>query len=157
MGLASLCLILGALTDIKELIKVLNRCFQVSLLLINQTNLLIAFSLFISIVCTLWNIEATFKELQGLLEIFFLLISQSNNLVNTHKVWRDLFLQVVERSLYGFVKSFFQVIHCFENVAYFLFTEPKTLKCLSFSLDVLEINRHVQASLVEVWGRFIII
>lgn len=51
----------------------------------------------------------------------------------------------------------FEVIHGFEDVKHFLFTDTKTFVSFCLTFGVLGINRHIQASLMEIRSCFPVI
>lgn len=77
------------LAKFEELLTVLNCTIQLTLCLVNHTNLLVALSLNVLVLGTLGHIETLLKELKGHVKVVHLQILVSNQLVDAYQIYRD--------------------------------------------------------------------
>jgi len=80
-----------------------------------------------------------------------------NHLIDADQILRDLLNNDDKLAALCLLESRFEVMHGWELVEYFLFADTKTTVGQSFSLEVFELDRNVQATLMEVAGRFIVV
>ena len=84
------------------------------------------------------------------MEVVSLKEINGNDLIHSHQVLADFLFNLGLVALDRMLKSGFQVLHSFENVQDFLLTDTESSVGLGDSLDVLVLNRNVEASLVEI-------
>ena len=136
---------------------ILDSSIQLTLSFIDHADLLVAFCLHVLILCSLSYVKTLFEELQGHIEIVHLQLLVSNELINSHKVFRDNARNVNKLTIVCFIKSRLQMLHSRVFVKNFFFANTKTSMRLGFSLDILEVYRNIEASLMEVRSRFVIV
>ena len=86
VSFALLIFILVFLAENQELGEVFDRSHHVSLLLADETNLLVAFGFFVDVIGLLRHMHALFIELQRHLVLGLLLVFLGNLLVDTDKI-----------------------------------------------------------------------
>ena len=89
VSLDLLLLVSSLLAKFEELLSVLNCAIQLTLCLVNHTNLLVALSLNVLVLGTLRHIETLLEELKGHVEVVHLQVFVGNQLVHTYQVNRD--------------------------------------------------------------------
>ena len=144
-------------TQLQELVQEFYSFFQVTQHLVDVTDFLVAFCLLIPIFSSLGSVEALLEELQRLVEVVLVLELNGDDLVHSYKFSGDLFLDFAKISVDCLLESSFQISHCIENIEDFLFTNSETHISLGFSLDKLGLNTDIEALLVVVGCRLVVI
>lgn len=150
MRLALLLLVFVFLAEHEELLKALNRALKIALLLINETNFLVALSLLVDVSSLLRNVNALVVELEGHLVLALSLVLLGDLLIHTYQILENFNFNSFKVAFSCLSESSFKLTHSFKFVLDVLFAVSKTLVGQGLTLEVLEIQRHVKAALVEV-------
>ena len=157
MGLCLLRSHISLDRDVEEFLEILNRFHQVTLLLVNVTNFLIAFSLLWLVVGSLGGLQTLLEVIEGFLEIVLFLHLICNSLIDTHQFLTDFLFQFILVTFFSLSEGRYQILHCMVYVVDLLLADTETHVSLGLSLEVLVLDTDVQAFLVEVGGRLVIV
>jgi len=78
------------------------------------------------------------------------LVLDGDLLVDSHRVPADILLYVVKLAFLGLLETGLEVLHGFFLVQNLFLANTESLIRLGFTLDIFELNRDVEAALVEV-------
>jgi hypothetical protein len=104
------------------------------------------------VTCLLRDVDTLVVELEGHLVLAFLLILLSDLLVDTDEILQNFDFNTFEVGLSGLLESSLEFAHGFKLVHDIFFTVTKSFVSQGLSLEVLEIQGHVEAALVEIRG-----
>lgn len=116
MRLAFLLFVFVLLRESEELLQDFDRGLKVTLFLVDETNFLVALSLFMDVSCLLRNMDTLVVELEGHLVLSFDLVFLGNLLVDTHEILKNFNFDSFEVVFCGLVKSSFKLTHSFKLV-----------------------------------------
>jgi len=150
MRLTLLLLVFVFLAEHEELLKALNRALKITLFLINETNFLVALSFLVDVSSLLRNVNALVVELEGHLILALSLVLLGDLLVYTNQILENFNFNSFKVAFCSLSESSFKLTHSFKFVLDVLFAVSKTLVGQGLTFEVLEIQRHVKAALVEV-------
>mmetsp|Transcript_24754 Transcript_24754/g.38543 ORF Transcript_24754/g.38543 Transcript_24754/m.38543 type:complete len:250 (-) Transcript_24754:443-1192(-) len=157
VGLTSLGFIIGFFTEGQEFIQELNGFLQVTELLVNMTNFLIAFGLLLAVFSPLRGVQALLEELQGLVVVVHVLEADGDDLIHSDQFLRNVLLNFLNVAMDDLLQGRFQIILGVEDVQYLLFADAEAFVGFCFAYYILGINTGIEALLVEIRSRFIVV
>jgi len=158
MSFDLLTAITSLLAQVKEHLALLDSTFELALRLVNHTDLLIALSFNVSILSFTSHLQALLEELERHVELAALQILISDHLVDTDQVLRDVTYDVDELTdLLRLLKRRFKMKHRRELVEDLFFADTKATMGFRLTFSVVELDGDVEAALVEVGGRFVVV